>query len=52
MKFNQPTDHGIFITAISWEYALWIRAYALGWFLINDAVKIWTYRLLRREGVA
>ncbi len=44
--------YGIFITAIGWEYALWIWVYALVWFLVNDAVKIWTYRLLRREGIA
>ena len=43
--------YGIFITPIGWEYALLIWAYALGWFLINDVVKVWTYRLLRREGL-
>ena len=44
--------YGIFITPIGWEYALLIWAYALIWFLINDAVKVWTYRMLRREGIA
>ncbi len=38
---------GLFVTAISWEYALWIWAYALVWFVINDAIKMGTYRLLR-----
>jgi H+-transporting ATPase len=38
--------YGFLITPIGWEYALWIWAYALVWFLINDAVKMWTYRLL------
>ncbi len=41
--------YGIFITPIGWEYALLIWAYALIWFLINDAMKMLTYRLLRRE---
>ncbi|HEC16651.1 MAG TPA: HAD family hydrolase [Sedimenticola sp.] len=43
--------YGFLITPIGWEYALWIWVYALVWFIINDAVKIYTYRLLRREGV-
>ena len=41
--------YGIFITPIGWEAALWIWAYCLLWFLINDAVKMWTYRLLRQQ---
>ena len=41
--------YGFLITPIGWEYALWIWAYALLWFLINDAVKIWTMRLLRSD---
>ncbi len=41
--------YGIFIIPIGWEYALLIWAYALIWFLINDAMKMLTYRLLRRE---
>ncbi|HHM05115.1 MAG TPA: HAD family hydrolase [Gammaproteobacteria bacterium] len=43
--------YGFLITPIGWEYALWIWLYALVWFLINDAVKIYAYRLLRREGL-
>ena len=43
--------YGFLITPISWEYALWIWVYALVWFVVNDAVKIATYRMLRREGV-
>ncbi len=41
--------YGVFVTPIGWEAALWIWAYALVWFLINDAVKMWTYRLLRQH---
>ncbi len=43
--------YGLFITAISWEYALWIWGYALVWFLINDAIKMGTYKLLRSKGM-
>ncbi|HFQ91978.1 MAG TPA: HAD family hydrolase, partial [Chromatiales bacterium] len=41
--------YGFMITPIGWEYALWIWAYALTWFLVNDAVKMWVYRILRRR---
>ncbi|HEC26764.1 MAG TPA: HAD family hydrolase [Gammaproteobacteria bacterium] len=44
--------YGIFITPIGWEYAMWMWAYALSWFVFNDVVKIATYRFLRdRERV-
>ncbi|MBQ0721428.1 MAG: HAD-IC family P-type ATPase [Gammaproteobacteria bacterium] len=43
--------YGFMITPIGWESALWIWLYALVWFFINDAVKVLTYRVLRREGV-
>jgi len=43
--------YGLFITAISWEYALWIWAYALIWFVINDAIKMGTYKLLHSKGL-
>jgi len=39
--------YGIFITPIGWEYALWMWAYALTWFVINDAVKVVAYKILR-----
>jgi len=42
--------YGWFVTPIGWEYALGVWAYALAWFLVNDAAKMATYRLLRREG--
>ena len=41
--------YGILITPIGWEYALWIWAYAMIWFFINDAVKIVTYKLIRNH---
>lgn len=39
--------YGIFITPIGWEYALWMWAYALFWFVLNDVVKITTYKFIR-----
>ena len=41
--------YGFLITPIGWEYALWMWAYALAWFVFNDVVKIWAYRLLRQR---
>ncbi|HEB56161.1 MAG TPA: HAD family hydrolase [Gammaproteobacteria bacterium] len=41
--------YGIFITPIGWEYAAWMWAYALAWFVFNDMVKMWTYRILRSK---
>jgi len=43
--------YGFLITPIGWEYALLIWVYALVWFVVNDAIKVLTYRLLRKEGV-
>jgi len=43
--------YGLFITPIGWEYALWMWAYALAWFIVNDVVKMLAYRLLRSRGV-
>jgi len=42
--------YGFMVTPIGWKYALWIWVYALVWFLVNDAIKVLTYRMLRREG--
>jgi H+-transporting ATPase len=39
--------YGILITPIGWEYALWMWAYALAWFFIDNAAKMLAYRLLR-----
>ena len=40
---------GWLVAPIGWEAALWVWAYALTWFLINDAVKVGAYRLLRQR---
>ena len=38
--------YGWGMTPLGWKYALAVWGYALAWFLINDVVKIETYRLL------
>jgi len=40
--------YGFLITPIGWEYALWIWAYALIWFVVNDAVKTAAYRFIQK----
>jgi H+-transporting ATPase len=44
--------YGWFVDPIGWRYALLIWAYALVWFVLNDFVKIWVYKFLRRERIA
>ncbi|MBI1422330.1 MAG: HAD-IC family P-type ATPase [Gammaproteobacteria bacterium] len=39
--------YGIMIDPIGWKYALWMWAYALLWFVIDNTAKILAYRLLR-----
>ncbi len=43
--------YGLLVAPIGWEYALWMWAYALAWFLFNDIVKWGTYRMLRGRNV-
>jgi H+-transporting ATPase len=38
--------YGIFMQPIGWQWAGWIWAYALVWFLVNDTIKLGAYRLL------
>ena len=40
--------YGIVITPIGWEYALWMWAYALIWFVINDITKKFVFRMVRQ----
>ncbi len=44
--------YGWFVAPIGWKYALLVWVYALLWAVVNDFVKVWTYRLLRRDNVA
>ncbi len=43
--------YGLLIPAIGWKYAGYLWAYSLGWFVFNDAVKMGTYRLMRRKTI-
>jgi H+-transporting ATPase len=42
--------YGFLITPIGWKYALWMWAYALLWFVIDNSAKLLAYRLLRSSG--
>jgi H+-transporting ATPase len=42
--------YGWFVEPIGWSYALMVWGYALLWFVVNDVIKIWTYRLLHTGG--
>jgi H+-transporting ATPase len=43
--------YGWFVAPIGWKYALIVWVYALTWFVINDFIKIWTYKLLRKKKI-
>ncbi|NOZ25927.1 MAG: plasma-membrane proton-efflux P-type ATPase [Nitrospirae bacterium] len=43
--------YGWFVAPIGWKNALLVWAYAIVWFVINDFVKIWTYKLLRKDRI-
>ncbi len=38
--------YGLFMTPLGWGWALFVWAYALAWFVVNDGVKWVAYRLL------
>jgi H+-transporting ATPase len=38
--------YGLFMTPLGWGWALFVWAYALAWFLVNDRVKLLAYWLL------
>ncbi len=40
--------YGILMTPIGWGWAAVVWGYSVGWFLVNDRVKLLTYRLLDR----
>jgi H+-transporting ATPase len=43
--------YGFFIPAIGWTYGLYMWGYALAWFVLNDIIKMITYRVLRSRGL-
>jgi H+-transporting ATPase len=38
--------YGLFMAPLGWGWALFVWGYALAWFLVNDGVKLLTYRIL------
>lgn len=42
--------YGLFMTPIGWGYAALVWVYALGWFLLNDRVKLGAYRIFEASG--
>lgn len=40
--------YGVFMTPIGWKFVGYMWLYAIAWWLFNDFVKVWTYKLLRR----
>lgn len=43
--------YGIFMTATGWQFAAYIWLYALVWFVINDLLKVWTFKWLKKAGL-
>ncbi len=37
--------YGLFMTPLGWGWAMFVWAYALAWFLVNDRVKLLAYRI-------
>jgi len=37
--------YGLFMTPLGWSWTLFVWAYALAWFLVNDRVKLLAYRV-------
>jgi H+-transporting ATPase len=40
--------YGVFMTPLGWGWALFVWAYALAWFLMNDRMKLLAYRIVDR----
>ena len=43
--------YGWFVAPIGWKYALIVWGYALVWFIINDFIKVWAYKILRKDKI-
>ena len=41
--------YGLFMEPIGWKYAMYIWLYAIVWFVFNDFLKVWVYRLFLRH---
>jgi len=40
---------GVFMTPIGWEWTVLIWVYALAWFVLNDRIKLYAYRIFERD---
>ncbi len=40
--------YGIFMEPVGWEIAGLIWIYALSWWILNDFIKVWTYKIIAR----
>jgi H+-transporting ATPase len=43
---------GVLLVPIGWKYSLLVWSYALAWFVLNDFVKVWVYKFLRKDRIA
>jgi H+-transporting ATPase len=41
--------YGVFMSPVSWRWALLIWVYALAWFLVNDRIKLAAYKIFDRR---
>ncbi|MEZ4438807.1 MAG: plasma-membrane proton-efflux P-type ATPase [Polyangiaceae bacterium] len=41
--------YGLFMTPVGWKIAGLVYLYATAWFVLNDFLKVWTYRWLKRN---
>jgi H+-transporting ATPase len=42
---NLITVYGVFMTPLGWGWAMFVWGYALAWFLLNDRMKLFAYRI-------
>lgn len=43
--------YGWFVSPIGWTNAFLVWGYALAWFVINDSIKIWAYKMLQKDKI-
>jgi H+-transporting ATPase len=44
--------YGVFMTPLGWGWAGFVWAYAIAWFLINDRIKLFAYRIFDPSGAS
>ena len=42
---------GVFMAPIGWKWALFVWGYAIAWFLVNDQIKVFAYKIFEKKGV-